>query len=99
MRKRSSRTPRSQVRSALRRLWLRSRERSQALQRTGYCCEECGRKQSKATGKEFVVEVHHADGAQIDRVIDYVFRHLLCEPDSLRPLCPECHDKLHGGEK
>jgi len=30
-----------------------------------------------------------------DKLIDYVYRHLLCSPDKLEVLCPYCHDKLH----
>jgi len=97
--KKSLRTPKSQVRSALRRLWLRSRERSTALQRAGYCCEECGVKQSKAKGKEVQIEVHHMDEVlNWETVIDYIFRHLLCEPDYLEVLCKACHHKLHKGK-
>ena len=45
-------TPRSRVRSALRKLWLSSRERSAALKREEYCCEVCSVKQSTAKGRE-----------------------------------------------
>ena len=90
-------TPRSQVRSALRRLWLRSRERAAALKAAGYCCEECGIKQSKAKGREVSVEVHHLDeNMDWDKLIDYVYRHLLCSPDMLEVLCHDCHYKLHS---
>jgi predicted HNH restriction endonuclease len=88
-------TPRSQVRSALRKLWLRSRERSSALQRTGNCCEACGVKQSTAQGRSIKLEVHHLDGIEWEHLIDYVYRHLLCHPDLLMPLCKPCHDKTH----
>ena len=89
-------TPRSQVRSALRKLFLRSRERSQALKDAGYRCEECNRKQSKAKGKEVQVEVHHLEGIMDwDQLIDYVYRHLVCSPELLIVLCHECHEKIH----
>ena len=52
-------TPNSRIRQALRLLWMRSRERSQALQNTGYCCAMCGVKQSKAKGREVRLDVHH----------------------------------------
>ena len=87
-------TPRSQVRSALRRLWLRSRERQAALKRDCYTCQECKRKQSKAKGREVKVEVHHVEGiCDWNLLLDYVFRHLLCEPRLLETLCKECHEK------
>jgi len=92
-------TPRSKVRAALRRLWLRSRERAAALKASGYCCEECGVKQSRRKGHEVKVEVHHMDGLEWDALIDYVYRHLLCSPDRLEVMCKNCHTKLHRGEK
>ena len=96
MGKRLLTTPRSQVRAALRRLWLRSRERAQALKDAGYCCENCGVKQSKAKGKEVKVEVHHLEGIMDwDHLIDYVYRHLVCSPELMIVLCKECHEKIH----
>lgn len=96
MGKRLPHTPRSRVRSALRVLWLRSRERASALKQANYCCEECGAKQSKARGKVVKVEVHHMDEViNWDVLIDYVYRHLLCSPDRLEVLCKDCHRKLH----
>ena len=87
-------TPRSRVRQALRRVWMTSRERSAALKRDGYCCQSCGRKQSKAKGKEFAVECHHISGIDNwEEVIDIIYRRLLCGPDKLVTLCPECHDR------
>lgn len=92
----SLRTPRFQIRSALRMLWLHSRERSAALKAAGYCCEECGVKQSKAKGRECKVEVHHRNEIlDWDLMIDYIQRHLLCDPDALMVLCESCHDKQH----
>ena len=96
MAKKQFHTPRSQVRSALRRLWLRSRERAFALRREGYCCEECGQKQSAAKGKEVKIEVHHLQDMDWEKMIDYIFRHLLCDPKDLRVLCKECHDLIHS---
>lgn len=99
MAKKSLNTPRSQVRSALRRLWLRSRERATALRREKYCCEKCGKKQSRAKGREIYVEVHHAEGIMDwDKMIDYVYRHLLCDPKGLEVLCKECHGREHDKE-
>ena len=95
MGKRLKSTPRSQVRAALRRLWLRSRERAAALKRDGYACQGCNRKQSKAKGKEFAVEVHHLDGIEWEKMVDYVFRHLLCDPECLETMCKTCHEMEH----
>ena len=85
-------TPRSQVRSALRRVWLRSRERAAALKRDKYTCQQCGGKQSKAKGKEFAVEVHHVEGVlNWEVVLDSVYSNLLCNPKLLETLCKDCH--------
>jgi len=99
MGKRLPYTPNSQIRSALRNLWLRSRERAAAIKRDGYSCVCCGKKQSKAKGREVAVEVHHVNGiTNWDELIKAVREHLLCEPDDLQTLCRECH-KLMGEEK
>lgn len=87
-------TPRSRVRSALRQLWLRSRERAAAIKRDHYTCQVCGNKQSKAKGKEFDVQVHHKPGiANWESLIDAVYQYLLCNPDDLVTMCPKCHDE------
>jgi 5-methylcytosine-specific restriction endonuclease McrA len=86
-------TPRSRIRSALRQLWLRSRERAAALKRDKYTCQKCHRKQSKAKGHEFNVMVHHKEGiANWEAVINAVYEHILCDIDKLETLCDECHD-------
>ena len=85
-------TPRSKVRSAIRQLWLRSRERAAALRRDGYTCQCCGKKQSKAKGKEFAVEVPHLDGIEWEKILDYIYRHVLVDPGKLETLCKECHE-------
>jgi len=90
-------TPRSRVRSALRQLWLRSRERAAAIKRDHYTCQECGVKQSTARGRRQKIEVHHLNGIEWENIIDYIFRHLLVSPDELETVCPECHKKK--GEK
>lgn len=88
-------TPRSRVRSAIRQVWLRSRERAAALKRDKYTCQECHRKQSKAKGTEFAVQVHHKSGhiANWEYIINEVFREILCDPMYLETLCEECHNK------
>jgi predicted HNH restriction endonuclease len=92
-------TPRSKIKAAIRQLWLRSRERAAALKREGYCCQRCNVKQSKAKGKEQKVEVHHISGIDIwEDVIDLIAEKILCHPDGLEVLCPDCHKKEHRGE-
>ena len=58
MKKNLEQTPRSQIVVALRRLSLRSRERSFAIKRDKYTCQKCGVKQSKAKGKEVKKAIH-----------------------------------------
>lgn len=90
-------TPRSRIRTSLRQLWLRSRERLKALQRDNYTCQCCGNKQSVAKGKEFKVQVHHKKGiGNWEKLIDVIYEHLLCDPENLETLCKECHDKEAG---
>jgi predicted HNH restriction endonuclease len=97
MSRRLESTPRSKVRTALRRLWLRSRERSATLKAAGYSCQECGVKASRAQGHEQRVEVHHLDGVgNWETVIDAVFAQLLVHPSRLKAICPECHGKHHA---
>ena len=91
-------TPNSKIKNALRRLWLQSREHSAALKRTGYCCERCGVKQSRAKGREVYIDVHHADGIDWSGLIDLIRERLLPDPGRLEPLCRKCHKKLHEEE-
>lgn len=86
-------TPRSKIRSAIRQIWLRSRERAAALKRDKYTCQKCGVKQSKAKGKEQKILVHHINGVQWEDMIDIVYEKILVNPKELETLCPECHDK------
>jgi predicted HNH restriction endonuclease len=89
-------TPRSRIRATIRSLWLRSRERAKALKNAGYTCEKCGVKQSKKKGFEQKVEVHHKKGiGNWDKVIETIKEEILCSPDNLEVLCPECHKKDH----
>ena len=89
-------TPRSRVRAALRQLWLRSRERAAALKRDRYTCQVCGVKQSRTKGGEVYVEVHHLVGhIEWEALIDMIFEMLLCSPDELETICPDCHKEEH----
>jgi len=97
MGKRLPSTPRSKVRAALRKLSLRSRERSAALKRDHYICQVCGVKQSKRKGHEVQVECHHRDKEILwDVLIDTVYEMLLVHPDSWITLCKDCHKKEHN---
>ena len=90
-------TPNSKIRSALRQLWLRSRERLAALKRDEYTCVSCGKKQSRAKGKEAKVQVHHRDGGiDWDKLIQLIRERLLVPPELLETLCEDCHKEQHG---
>lgn len=90
-------TPKSQIKSALRQLWLRSRERQAELKRDGYVCQGCGAKQSRAKGKEVYVEVHHDHGiGNWQRVIDVIRQEILCSQDKMTTLCVHCHEDEHS---
>jgi predicted HNH restriction endonuclease len=88
-------TPNSHIKHALRLLWLKSRERAEALKRAGYKCAKCGVKQSQAKGKEQKVEVHHKAGiGNWEKVIDTIREELLPDSSLLEVLCPECHAQV-----
>ena len=89
----TTRTPNSKITQALRQLWMRSRERATALKSTGYCCAECGVKQSVAKGKEVKLQVHHDPLINWDGIRELVRARLLDVPQ--KPLCKECHAKAH----
>lgn len=81
-------------------MWLRSRERASALKNSGYKCEKCGVKASKAKGKEQKIEVHHKEGiGNWDKVISLIQDELLCDVDKLQCLCPNCHRDVEYEEK
>ena len=94
MGKKSLYTPRSRVKNALRQLWLRSRERADALKRDKYTCQSCLRKASVAKGKEFKVQVHHLDGIDWEDMVNLVYAHILVSPSKLTVLCKKCHDGI-----
>lgn len=87
-------TPNSKIKAALRMLWLRSRERSEAIKRDKYTCQECGAKQSKKKGEEVKVEVHHIEGVcNWEEIYEVIRKNLLCSPDKQITMCSECHKK------
>jgi predicted HNH restriction endonuclease len=92
-------TPLSQIKSALRTVWLRSRERAAALKREKYCCERCGIKQSMAKGRVVKVVVHHRKGIDWGDVVQQVRARMLPDPSELEVLCVDCHKKEHPGKK
>lgn len=94
--KNTERTPDSKIISALRLLWLRSRERSTAVKRDKNTCI-CGKKGSVAKGREVKIEVHHLQEGDINwkRILSVVRAELLCEPKGLITLCKECHATVH----
>lgn len=98
MGKRLLTTPRSKIRQALRQCWLRSRERLVALKRDKYTCQMpgCGKKQSRARGREVKVNVHHLDGIlNWNELIDMVLASgLFIGPEGLQTLCEKCHHEL-----
>jgi 5-methylcytosine-specific restriction endonuclease McrA len=75
---------------------MRSRERVAALKRDKYTCQECGKKQSKAKGREVAVVVHHLDGISWDGLIELVARRLLQDPGKLTTLCAACHEEAEA---
>jgi 5-methylcytosine-specific restriction endonuclease McrA len=92
-------TPNSRLRSALRQMFLRSRERASVLKKANYRCQECGKKQSRARGREVYVEVHHRHGIKMwDRLFELIRAELLNE-DDMEVLCVECHKKHTDEEK
>lgn len=93
MGKRQPGTPRSRVKSVLRQLWLRSRERAKVLKDHDYRCKECNIKQSRAKGKEVYIEVHHDPVMNWKNVVDIVYERLLNTHQY--PLCKACHKNCH----
>jgi len=90
----TNRTSKSQIVHALRMMWFRSRERSEAMKRTKYCCEKCGVKASTAKDHPQKIEVHHKNGIKDrDKIIEAIREQLFCPSDDLQVLCPTCHDK------
>ena len=101
MGKKKPNTPRSFVRGMLRKIFLQSRERAAALKRDGYCCTECGVKQSTAKGKEVKVQVDHIYPMEekMNALIYMVFEVLIPGPEHFQTLCKECHTSKTAKER
>ena len=95
MAKKKPYTPNSQIKSALHRLFLRSRERAATVKRDDYTCQICKVRQSKARGREFKVQCHHINGVEWSDMIRYIRDHLLVDPGEMVTLCKKCHLKEH----
>lgn len=95
-RKKKPVTPRSKITSILRFLWMRSRERGEALKVQKRTCQRCGVKASVKKGAEQKIEVHHINGINVwKKVVEMVYDEILVKPDKLECLCPDCHRKEH----
>jgi 5-methylcytosine-specific restriction endonuclease McrA len=99
MGKKLKHTPNTRIRASLRQLFLRSRERAAVLKEAGYCCCECGVKQSKAKGKEVAVHVHHRSGIDNWAEVMQLIRDKLLNKDDMEVRCKACHDAEHKKEK
>ena len=99
MPKKSPYSTNTAIKSALHRLWLRSRERALRLKLDGYCCQKCGIKQSKRKGFEVSVQVHHVEGVKWAEIIEYIRKELLVKPDRLVTLCKQCHTDEHREDR
>lgn len=91
MSKRLATTPRSIIRNAYRRLFLRSRERAACVKAHNNTCVKCGRKGSVAKGREVKIQVHHIHGIEWEELEAVVRKTLLCNPSMMQTLCKECH--------
>lgn len=93
-------TPKSQIKNVLRKLWMWSRERREAIKQQGNTCQRCKRKGSKKKGEEIKIDVHHKTGDINWRRIEQVlYEELLVSPDKLECLCVECHKQETNGNK
>lgn len=91
-----TRTPDYRIKAALRKLWLWSGERNEAIKRDQSTCQICGVKGSRAKDNIVKVEVHHKEGIlNWDEIYKAIRKNLLCDPEHLETLCKECH-KSHG---
>ncbi len=99
MSKRLPYTPNSRITSALRQLWLRSRERAATIKRDDNTCSCCGRKGSKAKGKEVSTHVHHKKSINWKKIIKVVRKELLADPKHLEVMCVDCHKEVSSKQR
>jgi len=78
-------TPKKVIKSALYRMWLRSRERTMVLRTYGKECLDCGAPMEC---------VHHIKPVDMDRIIDVIREELLTT--EAMPLCTQCHKEIHA---
>jgi len=97
MGKKKASTPRSRIKSAIRQLWLRSRERAAVIKKYENTCCSCGKKGSVAKGREVKIQVHHDPKIDWDGIVDLIFERVLNV--NQYPLCKECHIEEHKKEK
>jgi len=90
-----NKTPKSRIKAALRQLSLRSRERAAAVKRDRNICQACGKKGSKAKGREVKTCVHHKNGIKWDKIMKFIYKELLVDSSKQEVLCVECHKKEH----
>lgn len=88
------RTSRARIKGELRRLFLKSVERSEAIKRDKYTCQHCKRKQTTKKGHELKVQVHHLEPIVWDEILDLIQDRLLCDSNKLQTLCVDCHDRV-----
>ena len=89
-------TPRSRIKAVLRLLSLRSRERASVIKRDSNTCQVCGKKGSKAKGKEVKVVVHHKDGINWEKIFKFIYQELLVNPKHMQCICKDCHKEKHS---
>jgi len=96
--KNTRKTPRGKIRSAIRQLWMKCRERSSAEKDQKYTCQRCGKKKSVAKGREVKTEVHHRTPCNWEGVIDIIIDQILMTPEDYEVLCKGCHKKEHEND-
>lgn len=93
-------TPSSKIVHAVRAMSMRSREFAEARKNTANSCCICGRKQSKAKGREVAIHIHHGTHRPIwERVVRAIRQEVLQTPGILWPICRECHENIHKQEE